>query len=182
MAKSPRNQSPAQMLVAMALLLVPIMLVTWAFTRNPEPPVNVVDFAPLARTAQDEADYEVLVPSGLPEGWVCTRARWTPDGAPGLDGEPVPGDTWQAGFLTPGRMYLGIDQRDSAPEAFVADVTRQGRPEGVSVVGASTWERYVSDDGRTRSLVLRGDAVTIVSGDLAYEALEAFAATLVPVG
>ena len=46
-------------------------------------------------------------------------------------------------------------------------------------MSGQVWQRMVSSDGRTRSLVLREPEVTtIVSGDLHYAALEAYASTL----
>ncbi|QIK71554.1 DUF4245 domain-containing protein [Propioniciclava coleopterorum] len=180
MARPQRNSTVIQMIVAMAVLMVPILLVVAFFTRTPEAPIQPIDYQPVARQAAAEASYPVLVPQNLPDGWVATRARWTAEGRPGLNGEPAAGDTWQLGMLTPGQIYIGLDQRDASQELFVQQVTRDGRPDGDSNVAGVAWQRYVSEDDRTRSLVLRGDAVTIVSGDLAYEALEAFASSLAP--
>ena len=56
---------------------------------------------------------------------------------------------------------------------------REGAVDGQSTVNGDLWERQVSPDGRTRSLVQRTDTVTtVVAGDTSYGALEAFAATL----
>lgn len=179
MARSPRNATVLHMIVAMVVLMVPILAITAFFTRTPEPPVQAVAYEPAARQAAAQAAYPVLVPASLPEGWTPTRARWTPAGQPGLGGDPVPGDTWQLGFLSPQQTYVALDQRDRAPGPFVAATTREGRPDGEVAVSGAPWTRYVSADGRTRALVRQGEAVTIVSGDLPYEALAAFASTLV---
>ena len=180
--KKNRNDSVIHMLVAMVVLFIPVILVTQVFTRDPEPPIKALDWQPVAARAAAEASYEVLAPTNLPEGWVATRARFTGIGKPLLGGDPAPGDTFQLGFLSPERRYFALDQRDVAPEPFVTAVTRQGRPDGESDVGGQPWVRYVSEDGRTRSLVVQGeDVATVVSGDLPYEALEAFATTLEPV-
>jgi hypothetical protein len=57
--------------------------------------------------------------------------------------------------------------------------SREGTPDGSSVVAGQTWQRLVSPDGRTRSLVLHGPSATVVvSADLPYEALESYASTL----
>jgi hypothetical protein len=62
---------------------------------------------------------------------------------------------------------------------MVDQQSRDGTPDGSSVVADQTWQRLVSPEGRTRSLVLRGPNVTtVVTADLPYEALEAYAATL----
>lgn len=170
------------MLVAMAVLFVPVIVVTQMFTRNPEPPVTAIDWRPVAEHAATEASYPVLGPANLPADWVATRARFTEAGRPIAAGDPAPGDTFQLGFLTGQQRYIALDQRDVGQESFVIATTRTGRADGTSVLAGQTWERMVSEDGRTRSLVLQSEpSVSIVSGDLPYEALEAFATTLEPI-
>lgn len=181
MARPQRNSTATQMIVAMAVLLVPIALIVVFFTRTPAAPIQAIDYEPVSRLAAGQASYPVLVPTNLPKDWVATRARWTQAGKPGLDGELAAGNTWQLGMLTPNQTYIGLDQRDTAQDLFVRQVTRRGHPDGTSTVVGEAWQRFVSEDGRTRSLVRASDAVTIVSGDLDYEALEAFASTLAPV-
>ena len=177
-----RNATAIQMVVAMLVLFVPVIVIVQLFTRNPAPPINPIDWKPVAQRAAAEASYAVLAPTNLPDGWVATRARFTPKGQPILAGDPAVGDTFQLGFLSPEQRYFAVDQRDVAPQPFVNTVSRQGRPDGSSTAGGRDWARLVSEDGRTRSLVEQGsDAVTIVSGDLPYGALEAFASTLAPV-
>ncbi|MFT3877080.1 MAG: DUF4245 domain-containing protein [Propioniciclava sp.] len=182
MAAPRRNATVVQMIVAMLVIFIPAILITRLFTIDPEPPVNPIDWRPVAQAAADEASFAVVAPENLPESWVVTRARWIPAGQRGIGGDPVPADTWQFGVLTAERSYLGLDQRGPATPVFVDDVTRRGKVDGSSQAGGRTWERYVSEDGRTHSLVTTSDdTVTIVSGDLPYEALEAFASTLAPV-
>ena len=166
------------MIVAMGVLMVPIALIVAFFTRTPEPVVQHLDYAPVARLAAGEATFPVLVPAHLPQGWTATRARWTPEGKPDFNGEPAAGNTWQLGMLSPERSYVAVDQRDASQELFIQQVTRGGVAQGSSTIEGAVWQRYLSEDGRTRSLVQRGVAATIVSGDLEYEALEAFASTL----
>lgn len=174
-----RNATARDMIVAIAVLLVPILLVSWWFTRVPEPPVTPVDWRPLLADARAHSPYRVAHPEALPGSWTCVRARWTPKGEAGLGGTPVPGNTWQLGFLTPDRVYLGLDQRDERPADLIADATRQGVTDGTSAAAGRTWARYVSSDGRTRALVLSEAGSTLVlTGDVPYAALEAFAATL----
>lgn len=180
MARSRRGGRLVDLLISLAVLLIPIGLIVWFFTSNPEEPeVQSVNWASVAEQAAKEAPFDVLVPSAVPVDWRATRARWTPVGEPGLDGTPVAGDLWQLGFVDARPMYIGLDQSNAPPAPFISDVTREGTAQGTSVVGKVTWTRYESSDERTRALVLRGDDMTaIVSGDLSYEELESFAATL----
>ncbi len=173
------NPPLIHLIVAMVVVMIPALLAFAFFTRIPEPPVNKVDPAPIVELAVQQAPYAVAVPTNLPDGWVCTRARWTPQGEPGLGATPAPGNTFALGYLTPQQLYIAVDQRDVSSEALVSDVTRTGRADGTSSVAGASWTRYRSADGRTRALVLKeSDHVTIVSGDLGYEALDVFAGTL----
>ena len=70
-------------------------------------------------------------------------------------------------------------ERGRSVEDMVDQQSRDGTPDGSSVVAGRTWQRLISSDGRTKSLVLQDpDATTILSADLPYEALEAYASTL----
>lgn len=166
------------MLVAILVVLLPALLIVAWFQRVPEAPIAVVDPAPIVARAAAEAPFAVAVPTNLPEGWVCTRARWTPQGQAGLGGEAAAGHTLALGYLSPDRRYFAVDQRDTRPASFIADVTREGSRAGESKLDR-LWLRYTSSDGRTRSLVLQeADHATVVSGDVEFEALEAFVGTL----
>lgn len=179
MPRSRPNPPIIHMLVALLVVLAPALIAVAWFQRVPEPPINKVDYAPVVAAARAASPYDIAVPRNLPADWVCTRARWTATGGPGLGGTPSPGNTFQLGFLTSAQIYLAVDQRDTAPDSFVTSVVPKGRPDGTSSLAGRTWERYASGEGRTRGLVLReADHVTIVSGDVAYPALEAFASTL----
>ncbi|WP_232549637.1 DUF4245 domain-containing protein [Propioniciclava soli] len=175
------NATGMSMVVALLVLLVPVVLISLVFTRNPEPPIPVVAYEPVAERAAEASAFTIWAPTNLPEGWRCTQASWLPAGTAGR-AEAVVGDTWSLAFLTPDDRYIGLDQRAAAPELFVEERTREGAPDGESVVSGRAWTRYLSDDGRTRSLVRADDSVVVVSADLPYEALEAFAGTLAPVG
>lgn len=179
MARPRTPTTVLNMVIAMLVVLIPIALITWFFTKLPEPQPNVVDPTVLIAEARREAPYPVLAPANLPEGWVATRARWTPEGQPLLNQDAAVGNTWQLGYLTPQRMYIGLDQRDRLPDKFIDEVTRGGRQVGTSSLAGVEWLRFTSTDGRTNGLVQRGDAaVTVITGDLPFEALEAFAGTL----
>ena len=96
-----------------------------------------------------------------------------------MDGQPSVRNQWQLGFLTPDDVFIGLDQGDLRADDLVDQQSRAGTADGESTVNGQVWQRLVSPDGRTRSLVLREPKVTsIVSGDLPYAALEAYAATL----
>ena len=65
MARQQRNSTATHMIVAMGVLMVPIALIVAFFTRTPEPVVQHLDYAPVARLAAGEATFPVLVPAQM---------------------------------------------------------------------------------------------------------------------
>jgi hypothetical protein len=172
--------SPGDMIRTLAVILIPVVIIAVLFTDLPDDkPVTEVEWQPVLAVARRDAPFPVLAPSNLPEGWRATQAEWVKTGEPFRNAAPSVRNQWALGFLTPDDVFIGLDQGDLRPEDLVEEQTREGRLDGQSIVNGQPWERFLSPDGRTRSLVRREPAVTtVVSGDLAYEALEAYASTL----
>jgi len=170
-----RTATTGDLVRSLLLIIVPILIITFVFTRNTgDHPVEAVDVGPVLGQARQQAPYPVLAPAALPPEWVPTRVSWEPDGH---DGAP-PRELWQVGYLSPDRIYFGLSQSPDSDDLITAQ-TRDGLPDGTSTVVDTTWERRLSPDGRTRSLVRVGDEVTtVIVADTDYAALEAFAGTL----
>jgi len=168
------------MIRSLAVILIPLAVITIIFTSIPDDhPVKEVDWKPVLATARKDAPFQVLAPVNLPAGWRATRVTWVPQGQPYLNGQASPRNLWQLGFLSPDDVFIDLNQGDVQPQAMVDQQSREGTPDGNSVVAGQTWQRLISPDGRTRSLVVRGPEVTtIVSADLPYGALEAYVSTL----
>ena len=183
-ARTTKQATAGDMIRSLALIVIPLAVIAIIFTNVPDDaPVEEVDWKPVLATARQQAPYEVLAPTNLPEGWRATRVNWVPLGRPYLNGEASPRNLWQIGFLTPQEVYIDLTQGDMRAQEMVDQQSREGIPDGNSVIAGLTWQRLVSPDGRTRSLVLRGPATTaIVSANLPYEALEAYAMTLSSTG
>jgi hypothetical protein len=179
-ARANRLVSPGDMVRSLALILIPLVIITVLFTDLPEErPVTEVDWRPVLATARSEAPFPVLAPTDLPEGWRATQAEWVKVGEPFLNGQPSVRNLWQLGFLNPDDVFIGLDQGDLAADDLVDQQSREGTADGESMVNSQAWQRLISPDERTRSLVRRdAKATSIVSGDLPYAALEAYAATL----
>ncbi len=174
------NARGRDMVISMAVLIIPLALITWFFTVDPEPVVEPVDPGPTLAVAAEESPYPVLSPANLPADWTPTRVAWAADGERWITGEPAVGNSWQLGYLAPNEIYVAVQQRDRATQGFLRDVTREGVPEGSTVgIDGRDWERWVSADDRTRALVWRdGEMVAVVAGDTDFAQLEAFTGTL----
>lgn len=179
-ARAKKPATTGDMIRSLAVIMLPLLLITWVFTDGPKDrPVTVVDYQPALAAARSQAEFPVLAPTNLPDGWRAVRATWVPQGRPYLNGEASPRNLWELGMLTPEDVYIGLHQGDLQPQRLVDQKSRDGRPDGESTVNGEVWQRLVSDDDRTRSLVRATDAATtVVVGDLPYPALEAYAATL----
>jgi hypothetical protein len=179
-ARTTRQATAGDLIRSLALILIPVVVITIIFTSVPEDhPVKEVDWKPVLATARKEAPYPVLAPTNLPNDWRGTRVAWVPQGRPYLNGEASPRNLWQLGFLTPDEVFIDLNQGDLRPDELVDQQSRAGTSDGSSVVGGQTWQRLISPDGRTRSIVLRRPNVTtVITADLPYEALEAYASTL----
>jgi hypothetical protein len=179
-AGTKRQAGAGDMIRSLALILIPLVVITIIFTNIPDDhPVKEVDWKPVLAKARQEAPFEVLAPENLPNGWRATRVNWVPQGKPYLNGEASPRNLWQIGFLTPDDAFIDLNQGDVRPQEMVEQQSREGTADGSSLVGGKTWQRLISPDGRTRSLVLASpNSTVIVTADLPYEALEAYATTL----
>ena len=168
------------MIRSLAVILIPLVIITVLFTDLPkDAQVAEVDWTPVLTTAREQAPFPVLAPTNLPPGWRATGVKWVKEGEPTLNGQASVRNQWQLGILTSDDLYLGLVQGDLRPDDLVDEETRAGRPDGESTVNGQVWQRLVSSDERTYSLVLREPQVTtIVSGDVDYSALEAYASTL----
>lgn len=180
MARARRSGQTSDMVRSLLVILVPLIIITVLFTRLPsDHPVKTVDWTPVLAAARQEAPFPVLAPTRLPAEWRATRVTWTKTGEPGLNNEPSIRNQWELGFLDPDNVYIAVVQGDRQADALVKDQTRAGTSDGTSTIRGTKWDRLVSPDGRTRSLVQRAPEVSdIVVGDLPYAALEAFASTL----
>jgi hypothetical protein len=135
-----------------------------------------VDVAPVAAQVVDETGWPISAPQGLPEGWKPTNVRFTTV-------EQL--RTWHAGYLTPDKQYVSIDQTRNATDRWVAANTKDAAASGTRDVDGRTWRTMRSPDGKSHALVLRAGRgrplTTVVWGTSSYDDLATFAGRLQPV-
>lgn len=156
------------MVLSLLVILVPVALIVWFFQSAPEPDLEAVEVGPVLAQAQEESPYPVLFTPNFPPGLRPVRVRWAHDGQRWIDGEPAVGNAWQLGFFDEQTgSYVGLQQRDRNTDAFLTRVTRDGAPDGEPVtIEGRQWEPWVSNDGRTLSMVWRtGEMVAAITCD-----------------
>jgi len=179
-ARTGRQATTGDLIRSLALILIPLVVITVLFTRLPrDHPVKVVDWRPVLATAREQSPYPVLAPTNLPSEWRATSVSWVKAGDPAPGGQRSVRNFWQLGLLSPDDVYFEVVQGDLRVDDMVSEKTRMGTADGQSTVNGGTWQRRVSPDDRTRSLVrVEPTVTTVVVGDTSFTGLEAFAATL----
>ena len=165
------RQTAVDMVRSMAVVLVvvfAIVLLAW----RPEPEaVKVVETAPTVALAARDAQFPIVAPSGLAEGWRATSARWEPTEE--SESEPI----LHIGYVTPADQYAQVSVAPVIAESYLDEQTADGAPTGTQAVGDSTWERWEST--KRRSLVLiDGSVATVVSGGAEWTELITLAESL----
>ncbi|MSS46725.1 DUF4245 domain-containing protein [Cutibacterium sp. WCA-380-WT-3A] len=168
------------MFLSLAVILIPVLLIVWFFTRTPdEPNIQQVDWTSMTASARSHARYPVLAPAVVPEDWRPTKARYANRGDRWVGNTISAGNRWELGFLTSQNVYLAVNQSDEPRRAFVAAVTRSATEDGKVTVGRYTWVKMVSPDGRTRALTTTiGSSTAVIVADAEYPVLTDFAQML----
>ena len=156
---------------AMAVLLAVIggYVAFRAVNRNDvADPVVPFDWRGPAAYAREQADFAVLSPSRLPDGWIATSARWTG----GRD------EHWHLGMLTAQKQYVGVEQEDRSVDDMVGEYVDPNAARGKDVrIGGQTWQSWFDDEDQ--ALVLEQDKVTtLVVGTLPQASVAEFVRTL----
>jgi hypothetical protein len=158
-----------------AMVVLVAILVAWvAFksltTRQPDHPVQTVDYAQVVAPAKRAASFDLVAPPSLPAGWRATSVNFNDQSAP----------RWHLGVLTDEGRYVGLEQSERSVRSMVADYVdeRSTRGEPVDVAGRR-WATY-TDSGGDLALVRRqGRTTTLVVGhDVPETDLVSFTASL----
>jgi hypothetical protein len=160
------------------LVAICLLLVAWAaFRQTPEDPVLQVDPSSSVRITAERADYQLLVPTGLPDGYRPTSARSNAGQATGK--QPV---TLEIGYLTPEEEFAGFvisDDQGAAPLRQVLDGAEQ---RGTASIGGRTWTRESTAKGETALVLDTGDATVLVFGSASDDELTQVAGAVAPYG
>lgn len=137
---------------------------------EPADPVRAVEYRQPARLAQDVAEFDVLAPRRLPDGWIATSVRFE-------DRSP---QSWHLGFLTEERRYVGLEQAQRPASGMVEEFVDENATAGEDVsIDGSPWQSYTHE--RDRALVRydkRREVTTLVVGTAPEDQLVGFVQSL----
>ena len=172
-AHSRMRQTVWDMVRSMAVVLAVVAVIFILAWRPTPDPIRVVDPAPVIAQAVAQAEFEVLAPAGLDEGWRPTSARWEPTAESGDD------LVLHVGYVTPTEEYAQVVQSTDTSAPFLAEQTTDGVATGSQDIAGTAWERWESEKRRSLVRTDAGSAV-VVSGTASWEDLVALAASLAP--
>lgn len=156
--------------------MVVLLLVVGAFVllrdinrEDPANPVVAVDFRGPADYAREAADFPVLAPDELPEGWIATSVTF----------DEYKRQAWHLGTLTDEERYVGLEQAERPADGMIEEYVDEDATQGDDVtVDGVTWQTW-TDAGDDLALVRSDDGVTtLVVGRVPQETIEEFLATL----
>ncbi len=176
MARKRGSETIGDMARSMAVVLIPVAFIAGlvGLLRPSSETVRDVDWQPALESARTAADYALVGPQTVPDGWTATRVSYE-TGASSGDG------VWRMNFVTADDAYVGLVQRAGDQELVVRQELADVEPDGTSTVRGETWIRYLEQDAADpdRALVAqRDDSVILLLGSGGYSELEEFASWL----
>jgi hypothetical protein len=175
-ARAARSSYANMLRSLLPLVLICLVIVGWqAFQRTPEDPVRQVDPASTIRVAADHADYSLVVPTDLPDGYRPTSARTNAVDAG--EGAPI---TLEIGYVTPTAEFAGFVVSDDPGAAAVRSVLGGAQEDGTVELGGATWTRSTTQRGEAALALVRDGVTVLVSGSASEKELETVAAAVRP--
>lgn len=155
-------------MIALLLVVGAFVLLRDANRNQPANPVEPVDWRRPASYARGEADFPLLAPRRLPEGWYATSVRF----------ERQDGQAWHLGMLTDDQDYVGLEQSADSPTTMVEEFVDEEAVRGDDVViDGQAWQAWSDDEDE--ALVREGGRVTtLVVGTTSQQVLVDFVRSL----
>ena len=164
------ERSPRDMVLSLAVLLVPIALVLlfYRFVLSGDAPITV-DAGPTIQEAQAAALFPVAVPR-LGGDWHTSSATWQRTAA---------GGTLRIGYVDPDSDPIQLVESSVASAALIrSELTATAAPGGTFQAGASSWQRYSGRPGEDALVLFEKGRTIIIVGTTDPENLQALASAL----
>jgi len=135
---------------------------------QPESSVRTVQYQQTLGYAREQADFPLVAPDTLPDGWRATSVEFVPE--PGR---------WHLGVLTDEDRYVGLEQSrrsvDKMVETYVDPEAVRGRE---VQVGGEAWRTWTDAGGDTALARVEDDLTTLVVGTAELDVLVDFVESL----
>jgi len=165
------------MVLTMALIVVPILLVLWLMpTNTPKSavtPVSNADYQAMLTAARSELPFTAVSPTGLPASWELTSDNYQPAGDSAAD--------WHLGYQTADSKYVEFEQTTESVAQFLNDQHSDATQQGTVAVAGQQWQHYVgTTPGGLKTLLFQqtGKSLEVVAGSASLADLETLAGSL----
>lgn len=165
------------MVLTMALIVVPILLVIWLMpTNTPKTAVSAIpdsDYQAMLTAARSQLPFTALSPTGLPASWELTSDDYQPAGSSAAE--------WRLGYQTAGGKYAEFEQTTESIGQFLSDQGSNATSSGTVTVAGRPWQCYTgTTPGGLKTLLFleNGKSLEVVAGSAALPELETLAGSL----
>jgi hypothetical protein len=165
------------MVLTMALIVVPILLVFWLMPSNtPKSAVTAVstqDYQAMLTAARSELPFTALSPTGLPASWELTSDEYEPAGDTAAE--------WRLGYLTGSGKYAEFEQTTESVAQFLGEQSSDATESATVTVAGQQWQEYTgTTPGGLKTLLFRqtGKSLVVVAGSAPMSELDALAGSL----
>jgi hypothetical protein len=119
-------------------------------TLTPDDPAPSVDYKTAAESSRTVADFDLLAPTALPDGWRATSVRYETD-------------EWHLGVLTDEDDYVGLEQLRATPWRTIERFAAGSRASGTVTIDGTAWSRRTGPDDDVTYLRRDGEVTTLVT-------------------
>jgi hypothetical protein len=156
-------------MIVLVLVVAAFVVFREVVREEPSNRVEPVEFARPAEYARGEADFDLLAPRELPEGWIATSVRFTAG----------PKQAWHLGTLTDEGRYVGLEQAETPIPRMVEQHVDEAAEQGDDVtIDGETWQTWTDEDGDLALVRRSDDVTTLLVGRVSQETIEDFLTTL----
>jgi hypothetical protein len=155
----------ARSIAVLGAIVLALFAVGRLLTVTPDEPTLAVDYRSAAESSRTVADFELLAPDSLPEGWRATSVRFEPD-------------SWHLGVLTDDDDYVGLEQVKADTRRAVERFANGSHEHGKAVVDGETWSHRTGPRDNVTYLRRDGDMTIVVTGTAPREVIERYISSL----
>ena len=134
-------------------------------TLTPDDPAPTVDYKTAAQSSRTVADFDLLAPTSLPEGWRATSVRYETG-------------SWHLGVLTDDDEYVGLEQLRATPGQTIERFAAGSRASGTVTIDGTTWSRRTGPDDDVILVRRDGDMTTLVTSSAPPDDVERYVSSL----
>ena len=135
------------------------------FTVTPDEPTRSIDYRSAVESSRTVADFELLAPDSLPEGWRATSVRFEPD-------------SWHLGVLTDEGDYIGLEQVTADTARAIERFAEGSRDSGTTVVKGETWTLRSGPRDDLNYVRRSGGMTIVVTGSAPRVVMERYISSL----